>query len=73
MKHAATHHIHTKGPPIHAQAQRLPPDCLHFAQHKFEHMITAVTGWTVVHTVATDRAAVHHVDCVFTTFNIFCL
>ena len=26
VKHTVTHHIHTKGPPVHARPRRLPPD-----------------------------------------------
>ena len=39
VKHSVTHHIHTKGPPVHARARRLPPDRLRIARHEFEHML----------------------------------
>ena len=39
VKHTVTHHIHTKGSPVHARAQRLPPDRLRIAQHEFERML----------------------------------
>ena len=39
IRHTVTHHIHTTGPPVHAQARRLPPDRLSIARHEFEHMM----------------------------------
>ena len=39
MKHTITHHIHTKGPPVHARPRRLPPDRLRIARNEFEHML----------------------------------
>ena len=38
-KHTVTHHIHTKGPPVHARPRRLPPDRLRIARNEFEHML----------------------------------
>ena len=39
IKHTVTHHINTTGPPVHAWAHRLLPDCLCVARQKFEHML----------------------------------
>ena len=39
VRHNITHHIHTTGPPLHAQPRRLPPDRLSIARHKFKHMM----------------------------------
>ena len=39
VKHTVTHHIHTKGPPVHTRPRRLPPDRLRIALHEFEHML----------------------------------
>ena len=42
-KHTVTHHIHTKGPPVHARPRRLPPDRLRIARQEFEHMLEQET------------------------------
>ena len=39
IKHTVTHYINTTGPPVHAWAHRLPPDCLRVARQEFEHML----------------------------------
>ena len=39
VKHTVTHHIHTKGPPVHTRPRRLPPDRLRIARQEFEHML----------------------------------
>ena len=39
VKHTTTHHITTRGPPVHASTRRLSPECLQIARKEFEHMI----------------------------------
>ena len=39
VKHDATHHIATTGPPVSARARRLAPDRLRVARQEFDHML----------------------------------
>ena len=39
IKHDVTHHIETKGPPVCAKPQRLPPERLKIARQEFQHML----------------------------------
>ena len=38
-KHGVWHHIITQGPPVHAQARRLPPERLAIAKEEFQTML----------------------------------
>ncbi len=39
VKHNVTHHIITKGPPVHCKARRLAPQKLSAARREFDHML----------------------------------
>ena len=39
IKHSVTHHITTKGPPVHARTHRLHPERLTIARNEFDHML----------------------------------
>ena len=39
VKHDVTHHIETKGPPVHARPRRLAPERLEIARREFQHML----------------------------------
>lgn len=39
VKHSVTHHISTKGPPVHCKPRRLPPEKLKIVRKEFEYMM----------------------------------
>ncbi|XP_064462471.1 uncharacterized protein LOC135373142 [Ornithodoros turicata] len=39
LKHAVTHHIVTRGPPVNARPRRLALERLRIAKHEFDHML----------------------------------
>ena len=46
QKHTVTHHIHTKGPLVHARPRCLPLDRLRIARQEFEHMLEQEIIWS---------------------------
>ena len=48
VKHNVTHHITTKGPPVHARARHLPPEWLSIAHREFDHMLKLAWYYTTL-------------------------